>query len=112
MSHTHHTMPRDIVRDWHDELTRLRKIEADARAAGLLDEAGNVRKVLGTLPITRDGCIVGEGAEPLYWVCPTTRRVRSSGTGRVLVDYGEVVPIEHVATTPEAAQAAARGGAA
>ena len=27
------------------------------RAAGFIDDAGNVRKVLGTLPLTADGCV-------------------------------------------------------
>jgi hypothetical protein len=26
----------------------------------IIDDQGNVRKVLGTLPVTRDGCVVGD----------------------------------------------------
>jgi hypothetical protein len=40
------------------ELDRLRKIESDARAAGLIDEKGEVVKVPRPLPITADRCIV------------------------------------------------------
>jgi len=36
-------------------------IEA-CNAAGFLDGAGNVRKVLGKLPLTADGCVIGMGA--------------------------------------------------
>lgn len=35
---------------------------SQCRAAGFLDENGAVRKVLGTLPVTADGCIVVWGA--------------------------------------------------
>jgi hypothetical protein len=44
------------------EIARLRQIEADALAAGLLGQDGNMRKVLGQLPLTADGCVVGLGA--------------------------------------------------
>lgn len=29
--------------------------------AGLLDAEGNLRKIIGTLPVTKDGCIFGDG---------------------------------------------------
>ena len=44
------------------ELARLLQIEADAKAANLIGPDGKVRRVLGTLPVTRDGFIVGQGA--------------------------------------------------
>lgn len=53
------------------ELTRLRKIEADAKAAGLINEQGEVRKVLGTVALTADGFIIGDEAvtySPVYGV--------------------------------------------
>ena len=34
--------------------------------AGLLDEHGNLRKIVGTLPISKDGAVVGDGAVT-YW---------------------------------------------
>jgi len=40
---------------------------SQCRAAGFLDENGAVRKVLGTLPVTADGCIVGGGVN--VWCC-------------------------------------------
>lgn len=52
------------------ELTRLRKIEADAKAAGLLDDKGEVRKVLGTLPLTADGYVIGTNADLYSWWVP------------------------------------------
>jgi hypothetical protein len=54
--------PEDLIA----EIARLRKIEADARVAGLIDEKGNVRKVLGQTWLTDDGAIIGKDAE--VWV--------------------------------------------
>jgi len=34
----------------------------------VIDDRGVVRNVLGTLPITADGCVVGEGASPAFWI--------------------------------------------
>ena len=50
------------IRELEAELTRLRQIEADAKAANLIGPDGKVRRVLGTLPITADGCIASTGA--------------------------------------------------
>ena len=41
----------------------LREIVDQCRAAGFIDDAGNVRKVLGTLPLTADGMVAGAGCE-------------------------------------------------
>ena len=41
----------------------LREIVDQCRAAGFINDAGNVRKVLGALPVTEDGCVVGACAE-------------------------------------------------
>ena len=41
----------------------LRAIVDQCRAAGFIDDAGNVRKVLGTLPLTADGMVAGAGCE-------------------------------------------------
>lgn len=41
------------------ELTRLRKLEAECKAAGFVKPEGEVRKVLGRLWTTEDGCILG-----------------------------------------------------
>lgn len=41
----------------------LREIVDQCRASGFVDTAGNVRQVLGVLPLTGDGCVVGSGAE-------------------------------------------------
>lgn len=42
-----------------DALRDTASILAQCRAAGFIDADGNVRKVLGTLPFTADGCVVG-----------------------------------------------------
>ena len=47
------------------EIARLREIESQAKAAGFIGPDGKVRKVLGTLPITADGCIAEYGRT--YW---------------------------------------------
>ncbi|MFN7302536.1 MAG: hypothetical protein ACK5U7_13775 [Bacteroidota bacterium] len=54
------------------ELARLRKIEADAKAAGLIGPDGKIRRVLGTLPVTADGCIVGQGIHAQYHIGSVT----------------------------------------
>ncbi len=36
--------------------------------AGLLDEHGNLRRIIGTLPVTADGCVVGNQWSPIYYV--------------------------------------------
>lgn len=45
-----------------DLSTRIAALEAAAKAAGMLDERGEVRKVMGTLPVTKDGAVLGNGA--------------------------------------------------
>jgi hypothetical protein len=43
---------------------RVKELEATLAAckeAGFIDEKGEVRKVLGTLPVTADGCVAGIG---------------------------------------------------
>jgi hypothetical protein len=56
-----HLMPSAarLMREAATELRRLRALESEAIAAGFIGEDGEVRKVLGTLPLTADGCIVG-----------------------------------------------------
>lgn len=51
----------------------------------IIDDQGVVRRVLGTLPVTADGCVIGGDAQ-LYWVngagyvhgCVVQDRVRTS----------------------------------
>jgi hypothetical protein len=38
------------------------KAQAKAPPGHIIDDQGNVRKVLGTLPITADGCVIGKKA--------------------------------------------------
>lgn len=60
----------ELLKEAAAEITRLRarvaeleKIEAEAKAAGLIGPDGRVRKVLGTLPIAADGFILGRKAD-------------------------------------------------
>lgn len=52
--------PRQVVIADYFNQQRIR--DAALLAAGLLDPAtGEVRRVLGTLPVTADGCLIGSG---------------------------------------------------
>ena len=53
----------DCVSRFVREHAALKATVDKCRAAGFIDDAGNVRKVLGVLPLTGDGCVVGSGAE-------------------------------------------------
>lgn len=65
----------DVFMDWRNvvddarkldhsaELVRLRSLEWKAKAAGFIDEKGEVRQVLGTLPLTADGMVAGMKCE-------------------------------------------------
>lgn len=81
----------------------------------IIDEQGVVRKVLGALPITADGCVVGDGAalfHPNYekqGVCGTW--MSQQGTARFyfargLVNDWKDVPLRECYSTREAAEAA------
>lgn len=66
IGHPYLPLTTELLRDEVlEEITRLRKIEADAKAANMIGPDGNVRKVLGKLAITADEAIVGDYA-PLY----------------------------------------------
>jgi len=45
-------------------LRGLQSVYAQCRAAGFIDDEGKVRKVLGTLLLTADGCVLGDWARP------------------------------------------------
>lgn len=86
------------------EIARLRSIVEDAKAANLIGEDGKLRKVLGTLPVTADGCVVGECSSELWWF--NGEVIAHSGTGRCRVDDLDERPVEHTYSTREAAEAA------
>jgi len=52
--------------DLRARVAELEKIEAEAKAAGMIGPNGRVRKVLGRLPLTADGCIFGIDAPLVY----------------------------------------------
>lgn len=106
------------------ELTRLRQIEAAARAANLIDEEGKVRRVLGTLPVTRDGVIVplfenlwfidrfatkncdGKYGSAVARAVPTSSTL-SDGILEFRASFGvDACRVSECYSTPEAAQAA------
>ena len=51
----------------------LTEFLAELLAAGFIDEKGQVRKVLGRLPLTADGCVVGEDAVIHKFTCCPSR---------------------------------------
>jgi hypothetical protein len=53
-------------REAEDKLDEDRAIAQAAREAGLVGENGRFRKILGSLPITADGCVLGDDAE-VWW---------------------------------------------
>jgi len=59
------TLP-DEVHAYHADdpaIVQALAVRKACHEAGLLDEHGNLRKIIGTLPVTADGCVVGHGAK-------------------------------------------------
>lgn len=56
------------IAELHAQVAALKATVDQCRAAGFIDDAGNVRKVLGTLPLTADGCVVGMGIHSQFRV--------------------------------------------
>ena len=52
----------EYISDAADAIRAMAKLIDEAHAAGFITDEGKVRKVLGTLPITADGCVIGHGA--------------------------------------------------
>lgn len=59
------TAHEDVEGRWADTndpaYQRMVANNAALAKAGLLDENGNLRKIIGTLPVTADGCAIGLG---------------------------------------------------
>lgn len=91
------------------------RIIAEAHAAGLVNAAGEVVKVLGTLPVTADGAIIGDGAF-CWFMLPGVKGKDDDKPARVAYHMGPVMDIEQykgtrqVWSTREAAEAAKSGG--
>lgn len=47
----------------HDPSTPHRLLRLETPAGHILDDTGTIRRVLGTLPLTADGCVFGSGRE-------------------------------------------------
>lgn len=74
-----HAAYSNLAAEAHDTIVRLQaKLTA---LAPFMDAAGEPRKVLGRLPVTKDGCIIAPGAE-VFWVVvedPEYWGVKSAG---------------------------------
>ena len=77
------------------------RIISQCRAAGFIDEKGEVRKVLGTLMYTEDGCIVADCGR-VYFLDEDGDVIEWDASGT-----GDHIPVERCYSTREAAQAAA-----
>jgi len=107
---------------------KVRELEATLAAckkAGFIDENGNVRKVLGTLPVTADGCLLGLNGN-VYTEDITQAGRPIVGAGSVELKYEDVTEswngiavrtqngdefdtwTDKVFSTPEAAEKARR----
>ena len=81
------------------------------RAANFIDDIGAVRKVLGTLPLTEDGCVVGLNAK-LWEIIPNHRGGIEFGLGRADIyssDDWDEHPFPKCYSTKQAAEKAGRG---
>jgi hypothetical protein len=88
-----------------DEIHQALRIAAWAKANGLLGPDGEPRKIIGTLPVTADGAIVGHGAAVDFGCIPATVYV----TCQPASDTPDTSVVTQC-TTRSAAEAAAKGG--
>lgn len=58
----------DIMSQDDPAIVQALAIASAAREAGMVDEHGRFRKILGTLPITADGCVVGNHVVSVYYI--------------------------------------------
>jgi len=88
-----------LERDEQDQC--IKALTSHARpAAGFIREAtGPDRKVLGTLPVTADGCVAGEGARIIF------PQLDGSLNYEYVCARGVLGPIQSGYSTPAAAQA-------
>lgn len=103
--------------DWQRQCQWMREKIAEAIQAErdvrppkghILTDDGVVRKVLGTLPITADGCVVGDGARVYYEVIG-----QFSGEPIIcewdVTGAGDDIKVDTYYSTREAAEAAKKG---
>ena len=84
-----------------------KKAQAKAPPGHIIDDQGNVRKVLGTLPVTRDGCVIGDDCKIFIHDEYVNSEVFRSPRGKVERDWMPYMP--HKAFSTRAAAEAARG---
>jgi hypothetical protein len=102
----------DVVRIDDPAIVSALAIDHAAREAGLVDEHGNLRKIIGTLPMTKDGCVIGQEAS--VWFFDDDGRLTSALTAAVEAnnDDDRYHLFGHDCySTSEAAERAAGGGA-
>jgi hypothetical protein len=77
--------------------------------AGLLDENGELRRIIGTLPVTADGCVAGFEATlwTRYYGGPATS-FRTPAPYTSPTPWEELIPIHRLYSTREAAERAAK----
>ncbi len=72
---TNHMVNGPGTQEAYDQFMQAATIIRQCRERGFIDEKGNVRKVLGTLPVTADGYLAGSAAE-LWWRDSEDERTR------------------------------------
>ena len=94
---------------------------------GLLDERGNLRRIIGTLPMTADGCLIALGgtvfvwyegffdeltgsSEPAEWVGETVNAIYQRPDGALIGTANFEVDPTDCFSTNSAAERAAKGG--
>ena len=86
---------------------RVVEMRTAAPTGHILDDQGVVRKMLGSLPLTADGCVVGHGAD-LFYPFDTTSvdRVRYKSYVNGMGSIESAMPPQSMYSTREAAEAA------
>ena len=99
----------EYVRIDDPAIQRWSRIAAWAASNGLLGPDGEPRKIIGTLPVTADGCVMGQGAM-IYFTKPNQRWSQPVKVDWYEWGFAEEVEAGQCYSTRSAAEAAAKGG--
>lgn len=102
-----HCAFKDEIARLTAEVERLRANNQALQDAGLLDAQGNLRKIIGTLPVTADGVLAGTGG--IVYVNTCSDGTQMDCVGRATCDDYDAHYIEDCYSTREAAERAAKG---